>query len=831
MPGDCLAGALVAEYRLDELGWFQFERLCQSLLKARCGLGVEAWGGRGDLGRDAYAEGPLRFPGEEENQGPFVFQAKFVADANAAGAKPMRALMKGVRAELAEIAKREAKGVWEAPRFYALLTNTPLTVARRKEVKKALEKGLEKTTTVTILGAGDIDGMLDDSRDTVRLAFPQILGLRDIFALLDKTVNKDIINRSKVALSMGAELAKTFVATGAYEEALEVLRRRHFVVLTGPPEMGKTTIARIVALARLSEGWEAYECRGPNDLLRVHDVEKPQVFVADDAFGSTEYQPEKGSQWADELERILQMLDARHWLLLTSRPAPLRTALEKLYLQGAAEDFPKPQEVIVNASKLTEKEKAQMLYRHAKNSVGSEEGRALIAKHAVAMVRHKDFTPLRIRHFVTQRLPEITELPEAKRQARMERAVIASMAEPTASMKTSFAGLHPECRALLIAMLDSHESTISLKEELAVPFERHLGQAPHRSVLANVQIVDEHFVRLTHWEDLDATEPSHVEWVHPSVRDMVIGHLMDDAAARRDFLGRAGIDGIMLALSSSGGAEGKRQFPLLEGEPEWEEIEGRVLELVRGGRDEESGRLLALFGDTARLSGSVADRAQRSRLATLSANGLGALRGVWESSGVRITYAELRDFYRASASLPEPIKGPELGGTWARCVEETRGSLGGFIDNLAQRADEWLGVATLLKENDPQQLEHFSFPADYGELLEKIVEKLKDEEEMLESPAIFNEDDPEEYGEESPDLDWTNGIEELLIAVANFSPPLKDRCEILVDALFTKAGEWEEYSERYIAFNEPEPDYDREGGGRQSGGDGSFSVASVFSDL
>lgn len=821
----------MAEYRLDELGWFQFERLCQSLLKAHCGLSVEAWGGKGDLGRDAYSTGPLCFPGKDENEGPFVFQAKFVSGANGAGAKPMQGLLKGVRAELAEIAKREEKGSWEEPRFYALLTNTPLTVARRKEVKKALKKGLAKTTTITVLGAGDIDGMLDDSKDTVRLAFPQILGLRDVFALLNETVNKDIINRSKVALSMGAELAKTFAATGAYEEALGVLRRRHFVVLTGPPEMGKTTIARIIALARLSEGWEACECRGPDDLLRVHDSEKPQVFVADDAFGSTEYQPEKGSQWADELERILQMLDARHWLLLTSRPAPLRTALEKLYLRGAAEDFPKPQEVIVNASKLTEEEKAQMLYRHAKNSVESEEGRALIAKHAVAMVRHKDFTPLRIRHFVTQRLPEIMELPEAKRQAEMGRAVTASMAEPTASMKTSFAGLDPECRTLLIAMLDSHESTISLKEELAGAFERHLGWAPHRSARANAQIVDEHFVRLTHWEDLDATEPSHVEWVHPSVRDMVIGHLMDDAAARRAFLGNAGIDGVMLALSSSGGTEGKRQFPLLEGEPEWEEIEGRVLELVRDGTDGDGGRVLALFGDTARLSGSVADRAQRRRLATLSANGLGALRETWESSGVRITYAELRNFYSASANLPEPIEGPDLGRTWAQCVEETRTSLGNFIDDLTQRADQWLGVATLLKENDPDQLGRLSFPADYGDLLENIVEKLEDEEDMLESPMINNEDDPEEYGEAPPELDWINGIEELLIAVANFSPPLKDRCENLTDVLFTKAGEWEEYGERYIAFNEPEPDYDREGGGRYSGGDGSFSVASVFSDL
>jgi hypothetical protein len=152
-------------------------------------------------------------------------------------------------------------------------------------------------------------------------------------------------------------------------------------------------------------------------------------------------------------------------------------------------------------------------------------------------------------------------------------------------------------------------------------------------------------------------------------------------------------------------------------------------------------------------------------------------------------------------------------------------------EDFTQRADEWLGVGTLLQENDPGQLARLSFPTDYAGLLERIVERLEEEEEMLGSPSITNEDDPEEYVEEPPELDWIGGIEDLLIAVANFSPSLKDRCGNLTDGLLTKAGEWEEYSERYIAFNEPEPDYEREGGGRHLGSGGTFSLESVFSDL
>src|SRR6266550_543900 len=82
------ATIMAIDYKLDDLGWFEFEQLIQTLAKARLGLGVEAWGGRGDWGRDAYFEGRLRYPANDDTNGSFVFQAKFVEGANAAGAKP-----------------------------------------------------------------------------------------------------------------------------------------------------------------------------------------------------------------------------------------------------------------------------------------------------------------------------------------------------------------------------------------------------------------------------------------------------------------------------------------------------------------------------------------------------------------------------------------------------------------------------------------------------------------------------------------------------------------------------------------------------------------------
>src|SRR5690348_9203611 len=45
-----------SSYRLDELGWLQFDRLCSLLLEADAGLSDLRWRGRSDVGRVALAD-------------------------------------------------------------------------------------------------------------------------------------------------------------------------------------------------------------------------------------------------------------------------------------------------------------------------------------------------------------------------------------------------------------------------------------------------------------------------------------------------------------------------------------------------------------------------------------------------------------------------------------------------------------------------------------------------------------------------------------------------------------------------------------------------------
>ena len=103
-----------------------------------------------------------------------------------------------------------------------------------------------------------------DNCPHIRVAFPQVLSIRDLESLLATVVNKAVVERSRAAVEEARETSVVFVPTKAYFNTLKVLQEYGFVVLTGPPEMGKTAIARIIGLAKHTEGWQYLDCGTPD---------------------------------------------------------------------------------------------------------------------------------------------------------------------------------------------------------------------------------------------------------------------------------------------------------------------------------------------------------------------------------------------------------------------------------------------------------------------------------------------------------------------------------------------------------------------------------------
>jgi hypothetical protein len=677
-------------YRFDELGWLQFERVCSLLLSADAGLSDVRWTGHADTERVATVDRPVTFAATGLRlERPVTVVVVWVA----ADDSPERRVV-SLLERLAGV------GSWSGDRML-VLTNLGATL-----VRAALEAAAwSEARTIAVLGERELGESLD-RHPAVRAAIPSVLGSRDLSPLLSASARA----RSSLDVDRAQALATVFWPTRAYEHARRVLAAHRFVVLTGPPEMGKTAIAEMLALAQMTDGWEAHQCNSPEQLWPVFDVSRRQVFVADDAFGSTEYRPDAAERWAQSLGRLLTMLDRNHWLIWTSRPAPLKAGLRRVQRERHSERFPAPGEVLVDASDLDLAEKTLILFRHAKARGASSAARDLVRSTALSIVENRYFTPERIRRLVSDRLEALQQIAHQDGPDRVRNELERELASPTEAMRTSFRALGSEHRELLIALLDAPEGLIDERELAAVVRRHHAGglSRPPRELIDRLT---DHFLRVT---------PLGVGWVHPSWRDFVINELREDAAARQRFLDACGLHGAMLALSRAGGVAGERTLPLLVNDSDWDRLGDRMLPLAGQLEDQELTQLLlALHG----LRAVDIARSQKHEARNLAANLLTAVARRWNQEHRPLSPSVLEHWYALKDWAPGSIQPPQLGLTWAELYPAS--PTGQLDRSELARADEWLLLAQTLRVHDPDTLENFGFFERDQELLMRLARTLE----------------------------------------------------------------------------------------------------------
>ena len=635
-------------YRFEELGWLQFQQLCTELF-ADAGLPRDAWHGDADRLRTA------RLPEE-------------------------------VAPALGWPRAKEAVVLWlvqdrERPYLREWLREAiaPVLLIANRDVPE-----LELDPGVIRIGPAELGAALD-ARPRVRRRVPFVLGIRDDVA------DADALKRSTFDVDEAVALAHVFVPTRAYRRALDALDRHGFAVLTGPPEMGKTAAARTIAFASLAAGWEAHECTRPEQLWEAYRADRPQVFIADDAFGSTEYNPAAAERWAVDLDRILRALDPTHHLIWTSRPGPLRAALRRIQREHGVERWPKPAEVQVDASALEIEEKALILFRHAQAARLEHETRAVIRLHAPTIVGNEHFTPERIRRFVGRRLLELAD----RAPGLVHEAIEWELREPTVAMATSFEALPDDLRTVLVALVDCPPGPVA-QRDLATAVRRQAEGGLAHPVPELVDLLADHFLRVLPDE--------RVTWVHPSWRDLVIEHLAADADARRPFLERCSVNGLLLALSTGGGAEGERVLPLLVEDSDWDALDARLYDLTPSLDDHDALRLLLALREA--LTHSLGH--DRAEVAAVAGSVLGRLRSVWDVAHAPIPVTLVAEWFAVARRLRERRDPPDLTATWIESLPTESATLRDRDD--VRRLDDWLTLVAVLAANDRTALARFGFP-------------------------------------------------------------------------------------------------------------------------
>lgn len=620
-------------YRLDDLGWFQFEELVQSLIKEKFGVGIQSWGGHNDLGRDAYFERCIELSKNSILKGPIVFQVKFIENANSAGAKPGKALLNAVRTELKKI---KTDGKWKSFKSYILITNVTLSKTLREKVNSFwVDKFADKIFYT--FGGKDLCDWLDGV-PSIKYAFPLILGLADLGYLIEDAIIKSTKKRTRILLEQAYEIAKLFVPTKAYINAIRILHETHFIVLEGPPEVGKTTLGQIILLEKATEGYESYELRKPEEFFKVYKANRNQIYFSDDAFGSTEYDPYLTKRWAEDLDKIIFKLDRGHLFIWVTRSHILKIALNTVNLKAGAETFPEAGDIIINVKDLSLYEKAKMLYNHAKYCRLEDLAKQIVKEYAEFIIKNQNFTPFRIYRFVHNKLPDLAKLFNSINADDLKNIIDEEIRTPTKQMEITFRRLSSSHQRLLFSMLNYDRKLIYRKglEEIYNLYSTEKSFIPFDQVLE--ELCDS-FINV-----YGSTLECIICFIHPSLRGFVINELSRNKRERILFLKKCSVSGIRLTFSG-GGEKGEIYLPLLKDEEDWQIINTRIEEIISEASESEIDSMLLTIEEIGKR-----DRKKKEIHNLLEASLKGVLEKYKDGSSV-ISDKILESYYRLSAYL------------------------------------------------------------------------------------------------------------------------------------------------------------------------------------
>lgn len=811
---------MTVRYRLDDLGWYQFEQLVQSILKAQFGFAIQSWGGSGDWGKDAYYKGKLNYPSQDvQNKGTFVFQIKFIENANASGAKPKAALLKAVKSEIDNILKRVKEGKWKDINFYTILTNAILSPEIRIEIEDLFKEKLS-TTEIYCHDANDVCDWLDNNPQ-IRRAFPQILSLRDLDYLLGEVVNRHISTQSKIAIEQGREIAPVFVPTEPYKKAWEILKKYNFVVLDGPPEVGKTAIALLIVLTQITDDWELTACKEPKEFNSQYKQEAKQIFLVDDAFGRTEYDPTRGKLWEKDLPHILRLINKKHWLILTSRKHILERAYKDMDLEDKAQDFPRPAEVIVDATKLKVEEKALMLYRQAKTEKLTKLSKGIVKAYAEFIVFSPNFTPERIRSFVKERLPELSN-KFSKGQIDnniLQKEISEAINNPTERMIKTYDKLPLSHKWLLASLVSIDHGEIVSTKDLETTYVCYCSSSDFFVPFSGlVDEMSEAFIKKSKIANIE-----YIGWIHPSYRDLVIDKISADITMSKKILEFASLEILKLAISNTGGKEGERILPLLSTNEQWDIFKRRCLQLIDETEEQYSMTTLLISLYSSYINSD--DVHVKKTISTISTEIMQRLLNKWNSNNDGLSPELLKAYYQLSIVVTSFLPSPNLKPLWDSSLLAFKEGIrlwkeSNFIDLLC--FSEWIEVLKIININEPRFLKHVSFPDEYAELLKAFIEFSQEELDFNILSSNSNAD--EIYGL----ADQISNLSELIRTLASL---LTTNFFMLGDLANDLKAKAESLKEEAIELDPPESDDSPEGFNFSEEYTDRFDIKKLFSDL
>lgn len=349
-----------------------FENLTCDLLNKRLGISLESFKEGKDQGID------LRFA--VGKSGKLIIQCKHYLKSGFSNLKS-----KLLNAEVPKIVKLN-------PSRYILVTTVPLSPKEKEELEEILKPYCRGTGD--IYGQDDLNQMLRESPEIVRAHYKLWLSSASV---LERVLNNKMFTQKYVAEEQVKKRLSLYVdIPEVFNKSIDILEKNHSLIISGTPGIGKTTLAEMLLINYINQGYEVFTITGDvNEAFEVDHSEKKRVYLYDDFLGQIDLislNKNEDGRLKSFIENLKDTANRR--LILTTREYILVEAQKKY--EKLKDDHGSFSKLILDIGSLSRVDKARMLYKHLYfHDVDHSFIKELVKDKKIikAIINHENFNP------------------------------------------------------------------------------------------------------------------------------------------------------------------------------------------------------------------------------------------------------------------------------------------------------------------------------------------------------------------------------------------------------------------------------------------------------
>lgn len=347
----------------------EFENISRDLLQKKLDVYIESFTTGTDGGTD------FRFTSDKSKTN--IIQSKRYKDYNS--------LYNNLKKEVSKVSKLK-------PNKYILTTSVGLTPKNKTDIQELFSPYIRNTED--IFGKDDLNNLLGLNKDIENKYYKLWLSSVNI---LEKILHSKIYNQSSFELDEIKEHVKLYVQNNSFNEALSILKSHRYVIISGIPGIGKTTLARILILFLLSSEFEefVYLTDSIDEGYQFFDDGKKQVFFFDDFLGKVRFDAKNSINTDNKIVKFIEKIKKSpdKVLILATREYILsqaRNTFESFNLNNI-----EIAKCILDLSSYTRIIKAQIIYNHLFFSHVPQEHLINLIKNEnyLKLVNHKNYNP------------------------------------------------------------------------------------------------------------------------------------------------------------------------------------------------------------------------------------------------------------------------------------------------------------------------------------------------------------------------------------------------------------------------------------------------------